>query len=90
MDECLSRAFLWCMENLYLDATMKPQLLKRNRKDFLESISYQHVVDRHFLDLWHYHPELELVYVVQSSGNCFIGDAIEQFQFEINNRWEPK
>jgi AraC-like DNA-binding protein len=59
---------------------MKPQLLKRNRKDFLESISYQHVVDGHFLDLWHYHPELELVYVVQSSGNCFIGDAIERFE----------
>lgn len=59
---------------------MKPQLLKRNRKDYLESISYQHVVDQHFLDLWHYHPELELVYIAQSVGNCFIGDAIEKFE----------
>jgi AraC-like DNA-binding protein len=59
---------------------MKPQLLKRNRKDYLESISFQHVVNRHFLDLWHYHPEFELVYIVRSSGNCFIGDAIERFE----------
>lgn len=58
---------------------MKPQLLKRNRKDYLESISYQHLVDLHFLDLWHYHPELELVYIVRSSGSCFIGDAIDRF-----------
>lgn len=58
---------------------MKPQLLKRNRKNYLESISYQHVIDSHFLDLWHYHPELELVYIARSSGNCFIGDAIERF-----------
>jgi AraC-like DNA-binding protein len=58
---------------------MKPQLLKRNRKDYLESISFQHVRAPHFLDLWHYHPELELVYIARGSGNCFIGDAIERF-----------
>lgn len=58
---------------------MKPQLLKRNRKDYLESISYQHVVEKHFLNLWHYHPELELVYIVRSAGNCFIGDEIQRF-----------
>ena len=58
---------------------MKPQLLKRNRKDYLESISFQHFQAPHFLDLWHYHPELELVYIVRGNGNCFIGDAIEGF-----------
>ena len=58
---------------------MKPQLLKRNRKDYLESISFQYVIAPHFLDLWHYHPEFELVYVVRSAGTCFIGDAIERF-----------
>lgn len=59
---------------------MKPQLLKRNRKDYIESISYRHTVEDHFLDLWHYHEELELVYVVQSSGNFFVGDGIERFE----------
>ncbi len=58
---------------------MKPQLLKRNRKDYLESISFQHLVEPHFLSLWHYHPELELVYIVRGTGNYFVGDAIESF-----------
>jgi AraC-like DNA-binding protein len=58
---------------------LKPQLLKRNRKDYLESISFQHVQASKFLNLWHYHEELELVYIVQGSGNYFIGDAIERF-----------
>lgn len=58
---------------------MKPQLLKRNRKDYLESISFQHVQAPKFMNLWHYHPEVELVYIQQGSGNCFIGDAIERF-----------
>lgn len=33
----------------------------------------------HFLKIWHYHPELELVYIVESSGTRFIGDGIEKF-----------
>lgn len=34
----------------------------------------------HFLKVWHYHVELELVYIVKSEGTRFIGDNIDRFQ----------
>lgn len=34
----------------------------------------------HFLKVWHYHPELELVYIAKSTGTRFIGDGIEKFE----------
>lgn len=34
----------------------------------------------HFLKIWHYHPELELVAVLKSTGTRFIGDSIEKFE----------
>jgi AraC-like DNA-binding protein len=33
----------------------------------------------HFLKMWHYHPELELIYSIEGSGTRFVGDNIEQF-----------
>lgn len=33
----------------------------------------------HFLKLWHFHPELELVMIIKSTGTRFIGDSIEKF-----------
>lgn len=35
--------------------------------------------DPHFLKVWHYHSELELVSTLKSVGTRFIGDNIEQF-----------
>ncbi len=34
----------------------------------------------HFLKVWHFHPELELVYIKKSRGTRFIGDSIEKFE----------
>ena len=33
----------------------------------------------HFLKVWHFHPELELVLIVKSTGTSFVGDSIEKF-----------
>ena len=33
-----------------------------------------------FLRVWHYHPEFELVVILQSTGTRFIGDSIEKFE----------
>ena len=33
----------------------------------------------HFLKLWHFHPELELVMILKSTGTRFVGDSIEKF-----------
>lgn len=59
---------------------MKPKLLHRNPKGFVESVVFQHTVNKKFLSVWHYHPELELVYVARSSGSLFAGDAIGSFE----------
>ncbi len=34
----------------------------------------------YFLKIWHYHPELELVALLKSTGTRFIGDSIEKFE----------
>ncbi len=57
---------------------MKPKLLSRDPlPDRSFSLNHHHFP--HFLKVWHYHPELELVYVVQGHGMRFIGDSIEPF-----------
>lgn len=33
-----------------------------------------------FLKLWHFHDELELVHIIESTGTRFVGDHIEKFQ----------
>ena len=34
----------------------------------------------HFDNEYHYHPEYELKYVIQSKGKRFVGDNVENFQ----------
>lgn len=58
---------------------MKAQLqlltrfIHQNCSFSLEVHSYQ------FLKVWHYHPELELVYILENSGTKYVGDSMEKF-----------
>ncbi len=58
---------------------MKPQLLNKHFDETssfkLESQSYAN-----FLKIWHYHPELELVIILESTGTRFVGDNIDKFE----------
>jgi AraC-like DNA-binding protein len=58
---------------------MKLHLLDRSHQ---RNSSFTVKMNRHphFLKIWHYHPELELVAVVKSTGTRFIGDGIAKFQ----------
>lgn len=58
---------------------MKLHLLDRASTDY-NSFKVQQNRYPHFLKMWHYHPELELVHIVKSSGAHFIGDNIERFE----------
>ena len=61
--------------------SVKATLLKRGATAE-QSFSIGEHKFRHFLKVWHYHPELELVYITKSQGTCFIGDNIDRFEDE--------
>lgn len=57
---------------------MRPHLLKiplRSEHSF--NVRYDRV--SHFYDKWHYHEEVELVYIIKGSGTQFVGDSIRYF-----------
>ena len=58
---------------------MKLHLLNRTSKEN-SSFTITHNKYPHFLKIWHYHPELELVVLLKSTGTRFIGDGIAKFE----------
>jgi AraC-like DNA-binding protein len=58
---------------------MKPHLLKIPKEDE-HSFSVRYDIVSFFYNKWHYHPELELVYIIEATGRQFIGDSIHHFK----------
>lgn len=57
------------------------KLFKINRESpTATSFTVSETKEPHFLKTWHYHPELELVYILESSGTRFIGNSIAKFK----------
>ncbi|MDR8394594.1 AraC family transcriptional regulator [Aliifodinibius sp. S!AR15-10] len=44
------------------------------------SFRLKEYVYNNFLKVWHYHPEVELIIILESTGTRFIGDSIEKFE----------
>lgn len=59
---------------------MKLHLLHKNLSS---NVLFSSFSGEEFLKLWHYHPELELVYIVSGKGTLYVGDFIGSF--ESNN-----
>ncbi|OKS86311.1 AraC family transcriptional regulator [Mucilaginibacter polytrichastri] len=57
---------------------MKPQLLKVS-KDFVHSFSARRDTTPDINNRWHYHPEIELIYLKKGHGTQFLGDSITPF-----------
>jgi mannose-6-phosphate isomerase-like protein (cupin superfamily) len=57
---------------------MKP-LFQKVPVKLESSFSVRHDVRPNFGGIWHYHPELELHYIIRGEGVRFIGDNISNF-----------
>lgn len=57
----------------------KPILLQKNTKSTLQSFTVRHAEVPHMYNQWHYHREIELMYVIQGSGTRYVGESIQPF-----------
>ncbi len=58
---------------------MKPRLLDRSPAQSQPFVVRENRYPN-FLKIWHYHTELELVVINESTGTRFVGDSIEKFE----------
>lgn len=57
---------------------MKPIFEKIN-KPADQSFFIEEVIKPYFTDLWHFHPEIEILYVREGYGSIYVGDSINSF-----------
>jgi AraC-like DNA-binding protein len=57
---------------------MKP-IFEKISKPEDQSFYLEEVIKPYFTDLWHFHPEIEILYVREGSGSKYIGDSINSF-----------
>lgn len=58
---------------------MKAQLINKFIGQTTSFVLAKHSY-KNFLKVWHYHPELELVIILESTGCRFVGDSLENFK----------
>lgn len=58
---------------------IKPHLLIQTNP-ILRSFSIRQDVLPHFYNQYHYHPEVELLFIEKGTGTQFVGDSIQRFQ----------
>jgi len=57
---------------------MKPIFEKINKSED-QSFYLEEVIKPYFPDLWHFHPEIEILYVREGNGTKYVGDSINPF-----------
>ena len=57
---------------------MKPIFEKINKLED-QSFYLEEVNKPYFTDLWHFHPEIEILYVREGFGTRYVGDSISSF-----------
>jgi AraC-like DNA-binding protein len=57
---------------------LKP-ILEKIYQPETQSFFLEEVVRKYFIDLWHFHPEIEILYIKEGSGTKYVGDSIYPF-----------
>jgi mannose-6-phosphate isomerase-like protein (cupin superfamily) len=78
MDFTISILFLLYLRDFLIFKDMRPLYQELS---FLPS-NYVNVYKEelpHFIVPWHYHPEIEIMYILEGTGMRFVGDHVEKY-----------